>query len=80
MNRICNCLDKENEEVSSNTMDPKLKFKWILTVVREDLPASKNHDSKNSDNNRKRCESCPIVDEVAKKVNHVTKKEKNHIG
>jgi len=42
MNRICKCLDKENEEVNANAISSNLKFKWILAQTNEELPSGIN--------------------------------------
>lgn len=79
MNRTCKHSDKENEESNSNlTINPKIK--WALLKRNQEMPKNVTYNLRTAFKKHKRSDSCPIVDEVCKKVNHVSKKEKSHLG
>jgi len=79
MNRTCNQNDKENEEPNFNqAINPKIK--WALLKRHQEMPKNVNYNLRTAFKKHKRSDSCPIVDEVSKKVNHVSKKEKSHLG
>ncbi len=79
MNRTYMRKDKENEESNSN-QPVKPKIKWALLKRHQDMPKKVTYNLRTDFKNHKRSDSCPIVDEVFKKVNHVSKKEKTHLG
>lgn len=79
MNRTCKCTDKENEESNSN-LPPNPKVKWVMLKKQQEMARITSQSLKTAFKKHKRCGSCPIVDEVDKKVIHVAKKEKSHLG